>query len=116
MSSPALDLPKTFVLYNREDHFVEMHENETEIDFIEDIEGKKYIGIRISGLEAGTSNAFIIDIYQETDDSGEHLHEVFENNTEMELTEYQLTRNTLLQTKITNLETIFCSSFLFNDI
>ncbi|WP_139853225.1 hypothetical protein [Acinetobacter pullicarnis] len=116
MLLPTLELPDVFVLYNREDHFVKIDESETDIDFIEDQEGKKYIGIRISGLEINSSNAFIIDILQEKDSAGEHLYQVYEVNNDVQLSDYLLTKATLLNTQIQKLELMFCSSYLFNEI
>lgn len=116
MLLPTLELPSVFVLYNREDHFVEIDESETDIDFIEDHEGKKYIGIRISGLANNSNNAFIIDIFQEKDSAGEHRYQVYEVKDEAQLSDYQLTKATLLKTQIQKLELMFCSSYLFNEI
>ncbi|ATZ66800.1 hypothetical protein [Acinetobacter haemolyticus] len=115
MRTPILELPKTFVLYSKEDCFIEIQENKTHIESIDDIEGRKYIGIRVFGQQENTFDTIIIDIFLDKDATGEHIHQIFRYNTSLHPTEYKLTQKTLLKIKIKNFDLFFCSNFLISD-
>ncbi|ENW19119.1 hypothetical protein [Acinetobacter haemolyticus] len=115
MRTPILELPKTFVLYSNKDNFIEIQENRTHVEPIEDIEGRKYVGIRVFGRQEKTFDTIIIDIFLDKDAAGEYIHKSFRYNTSLHPTEYRLTRKTLLQIIMKNFDLIFCSSFLLTD-
>lgn len=113
MVYPILEVPDSFILFNKSEFFVEISQWDTYITFIENNESKQYIGIRIYGRVPNSLNSIVMNIFQEKNGSGQHIHQVFEYSTKVELSEYQLTMPSLLKINLANFESMFCSGYLF---